>query len=206
MKIWSLHLLDSLSNWLMNLKNSGDSTGFYPMTSATPASARVMSSFDFKHRTSYNISLTYHHSVKIVAIRHNYSIHLHLLHWFKIRWFFLDFFCSHASKLKITFSLCVTPDRRRYDRPLHLSNGAAFSSTALFVMVLYSSCWIIQLRFSIDPSKTNFPRMFNNSMQQRCSIAPPRFSILQCLYWHPQRYKLVLHVCLEMISIFLYFY
>ena len=28
MKIWSLHLLDNLSNCLMNLKNSGDSTGF----------------------------------------------------------------------------------------------------------------------------------------------------------------------------------
>ena len=36
MKIWSLHLLDNLSNCLMNLKNSGDSTGFEPMTSATP--------------------------------------------------------------------------------------------------------------------------------------------------------------------------
>ena len=28
MKIWSSHLLDNLSNCLMNLKNSGDSTGF----------------------------------------------------------------------------------------------------------------------------------------------------------------------------------
>ena len=32
MKIWSSHLLDNLSNCLMNLKNSGDSTGFEPMT------------------------------------------------------------------------------------------------------------------------------------------------------------------------------
>ena len=101
------------------------------------------------------------------------------------------FFCSHASKLKITFSLCVTPDRRWYDRPLHLRNSATFSSTALFVMALYSSCLIIQSRFSIDPSKTNFPWMSNNSMQQRCSIAPPRFSVLQCLHLHPRRYKLV---------------
>ena len=30
MKIWSSHLLDNLSNCLMNLKNSGDSTGFEP--------------------------------------------------------------------------------------------------------------------------------------------------------------------------------
>ena len=29
---WSSHLLDNLSNCLMNLKNSGDSTGFEPMT------------------------------------------------------------------------------------------------------------------------------------------------------------------------------
>ena len=28
MKIWSSHLLDNLSNCLMNLKNSGDSMGF----------------------------------------------------------------------------------------------------------------------------------------------------------------------------------
>ena len=34
MKIRSSHLLDNLSNCLMNLKNSGDSTGFEPMTSA----------------------------------------------------------------------------------------------------------------------------------------------------------------------------
>ena len=77
----------------MNLKNSGDSTGFEPMTSAMPvqcsnqlsyevtqvragqfvespeffmfmrqllkncpASARIISSFDFKHYTSYHIS------------------------------------------------------------------------------------------------------------------------------------------------------
>ena len=33
MKIWSSHLLDNLSNCLMNLKNSGDSTGFEPMSS-----------------------------------------------------------------------------------------------------------------------------------------------------------------------------
>ena len=34
LKIWSSHVLDNLSNCLMNLKNSGDSTGFEPMTSA----------------------------------------------------------------------------------------------------------------------------------------------------------------------------
>ena len=84
LKIWSSHLLDNLSNCLMNLKNSGDSTGFEPMTSAMPvpnpesririplshlnfsgswdnclncpASARIIFSVDFKHRTSYNTS------------------------------------------------------------------------------------------------------------------------------------------------------
>ena len=99
LKIWSSHLLDNLSNCLMNLKNSGDSTGFEPMTSAMPvqcsnqlsyevtqlragqfvglmfsplshlnfsgswdnclncpASARIISLVDFKHRTSYNTS------------------------------------------------------------------------------------------------------------------------------------------------------
>ena len=48
--------------------------------------------------------------------------------------------------------------------------------------------------------------MFNNSMQQRCSLAPPRFCGLQCLHLYPRRYKLVLHVHLSIISIFLYFY
>ena len=106
MKTWSSHLLDNLSNCLMNLKNAGDSTGFEPITSAMPvqcsnqqryedeatqwragqkfrrlngiplsqlnlsgswdnclncpASARIMSSFDFKHRTAYNISFVWH--------------------------------------------------------------------------------------------------------------------------------------------------
>ena len=36
MKIWSLHLLDNLNSCLMNLKNSGDSTGNETMTSAMP--------------------------------------------------------------------------------------------------------------------------------------------------------------------------
>ena len=91
------------------------------------------------------------------------------------------FFCSHASKLKITYSLWLTPDRRRYDRRSQttISNGAIFSSTALFVIALYCSCWIKLSRFSIDPLKTNFPLMFKNSMQHRCSIAPPRFSVLR---------------------------
>ena len=36
MKIRSLELLDNLSNCLMNLRNSGESTGSEPMTSAMP--------------------------------------------------------------------------------------------------------------------------------------------------------------------------
>ena len=108
MKIWSSHLLDNLSNCLVNLKNSGDSTGFEPMTSAMPvqcsnqlsyevtqwragqfvglmfsrernvvwkmcymkcgvwnqmkiwSSHLIISSFDFKHRTSYNTSFILH--------------------------------------------------------------------------------------------------------------------------------------------------
>ena len=51
-----------LSNCPMNLKNSGDSTGFEPITSAmlvqcsNELSYEVQRAFDFKHRTSYNIS------------------------------------------------------------------------------------------------------------------------------------------------------
>ena len=42
------HLLDNLSNCLMNLKNSGDSTGFEPMTSAMPVQC--------SHQLSYEVT------------------------------------------------------------------------------------------------------------------------------------------------------
>ena len=42
MKRWFSHLLDNLSNCLMNLKNSGDSTGFEPMTSAMPVPMQLI--------------------------------------------------------------------------------------------------------------------------------------------------------------------
>ena len=46
MKIWSSHLLDNLSNCLMNLKNSGDSAGFEPMTSAMPVQCSNQLSYE----------------------------------------------------------------------------------------------------------------------------------------------------------------
>ena len=46
MKIWSSHLLDNLSNCLMNLINSGDSTGFEPMTSAMPVQCSNQLSYE----------------------------------------------------------------------------------------------------------------------------------------------------------------
>ena len=46
MKIWSSHLLDNLINCLMNLKNSGDSTGFEPMTSAMPVQCSNQLSYE----------------------------------------------------------------------------------------------------------------------------------------------------------------
>ena len=73
MKIWSSHLLDNLSNCLMNLKNSGDSTGFEPLN--YPASARIISSFDFKHRTAYNIPFMFWYSNSSLLSR------LKLLNW-----------------------------------------------------------------------------------------------------------------------------
>ena len=45
-KIWSSHLLDNLSNCLMSLKNSGDSTGFEPMTSAMPVQCSNQLSYE----------------------------------------------------------------------------------------------------------------------------------------------------------------
>ena len=64
MKIWSSHLLDNLSNCLMDLKNSGDSTGFEPMTSATPVQCS-------KHCTSYNISF-----IEILCLSYDTPLHL----------------------------------------------------------------------------------------------------------------------------------
>ena len=49
MKIWSSHLLDNLSNCLVNLKNSGDSTGFEPMTSAMPVQCSNQLSYEVTH-------------------------------------------------------------------------------------------------------------------------------------------------------------
>ena len=46
MKIWSSHLLYNLSNCLMNLKNSGDSTGFEPITSAMPVQCSNQLSYE----------------------------------------------------------------------------------------------------------------------------------------------------------------
>ena len=46
MEIWSSHLLDNLSNCLMDLKNSGDSTGFEPMTSAMPVQCSNQLSYE----------------------------------------------------------------------------------------------------------------------------------------------------------------
>ena len=46
MKIWSSHLLNNLSNSLMNLKKSGDSTGFEPMTSAMPVQCSNQLSYE----------------------------------------------------------------------------------------------------------------------------------------------------------------
>ena len=46
MKIWFSHLLDNLSNCRMNLKNSGDSTGFEPMTSAMPVQCSNQLSYE----------------------------------------------------------------------------------------------------------------------------------------------------------------
>ena len=46
MKIWSSLLLDNLSNCLMNLKNSGDSKGFEPMTSTMPVQCSNQLSYE----------------------------------------------------------------------------------------------------------------------------------------------------------------
>ena len=63
MKIRSSHLLDNLSNCLMNLNFSGSRDNCLNC----PASARIISSFDFKHRTSYNISFNLSTRVRFLS-------------------------------------------------------------------------------------------------------------------------------------------
>ena len=72
MKISSSHLLD---NFLTQLSHEPEKLGHNCLKNCT-ASARIISSFDFKHRTSYNISYTdtilvlrlnYRASVKVLA-------------------------------------------------------------------------------------------------------------------------------------------
>ena len=71
MKIWSSHLLDNLSNCLMNLKNSGDSTGFEPMTSAMPVQC--------SNQLSYKVTQL---SAQLVRALHRH----HRGHGFESRW------------------------------------------------------------------------------------------------------------------------
>ena len=103
--VWN-QMNKNLSNCLM--KNSGYSTGFEPMTSTIripyalshlnfsgswdnclncPASARIISSFDFKHRTSYNTSFICKDNIENCVNRihigwnRNLIKYLHALKW-----------------------------------------------------------------------------------------------------------------------------
>ena len=61
LKIWSSHLLDNLSNCLMNLKNSGDSTRFEPMTMTMGhGHDRDSNPWPWSYNTSYNTSFILH--------------------------------------------------------------------------------------------------------------------------------------------------
>jgi len=74
MKIWSSHLLDNLSNCLMNLKNSGDLMGFEPMTSASQRSwvqMKIWGSYLHlisKHCTSCHISFIQHKDAEVTLL------------------------------------------------------------------------------------------------------------------------------------------
>ena len=71
-KIWSSHLLDNLSNCLMTIVSASQRSwvriplshlnfsGSWDNCLNCPASARIISSLDFKYRTSYNISFILH--------------------------------------------------------------------------------------------------------------------------------------------------
>ena len=68
MEIWSSHLLDNLSNnCLMNLKNSGDSMGFEPMTSAMPLQCSNQLSYEVPQlRAGQFVGLMFSHERNVV--------------------------------------------------------------------------------------------------------------------------------------------
>ena len=66
-KIWSSHLLDNLSNCLMHLKDSGDSTGFEPMTSVIPVQCSNQLSYEVTQpRTAQFVGLMFSRKRNVV--------------------------------------------------------------------------------------------------------------------------------------------
>ena len=117
MKIWSSHLLDNLSNCLMNLKNSGDATGFEPMTSAMPVQCSNQLSYEVTQmRAGQFVGLVFSRERNVVWKKRDmkcgvwnqmkiWSSHLHLhLHLISNTAFhitFLTFFCCMNLKIKV---------------------------------------------------------------------------------------------------------
>ena len=67
MKMWTSHLLDNLSNCPMNLKNSGDSTVFEPMTSAMPVQCSNQLSYEVAQlRASHIVGLMFSRKRNVV--------------------------------------------------------------------------------------------------------------------------------------------
>ena len=54
--LYAARCLKSNEDMILALAGQFKQLSHEPMTSAMPASARIISSFDFKHRTAYNIS------------------------------------------------------------------------------------------------------------------------------------------------------
>ena len=86
-KIWSSHLLDNLSNCLMNLKNSGDSTGFEPMTSAMPVQCSNQLSYEV---TQLRAGQTNWSALKLLKL--SSKCEDHIFTWFQIPHFMQHFF------------------------------------------------------------------------------------------------------------------
>ena len=86
------------------------------------------------------------------------------------------------------------PLRRRQVPPSwRLRRGATCRRTARFVMALKSSCLVMQLIRSIEPSNINFADESVTSLQHRNSRAPTNILVSHCSHSHLEETQGIIH-------------
>ena len=102
LKTWSSHLLDNLSNCLLNLKNSGDSTGFEPMTSALP----VQCSNQLSYEVTQLRAGQYVFRFKRQLLKLSSKCEDHVFSWFKHRTSYITLLSQYEIR-KLYTVLCL---------------------------------------------------------------------------------------------------